>query len=280
MNSFQRCRCYASAIGFCLASASGAYAQVSSINSACIDARVFDDVPSATLTTVDNYPSTVSFAEQNVSSTNGYANRDVWYFSNNGGSSAYQFQNNDYFKASFNLTLTGGSTGYDLEAGFLVSNPSGKFGGDLQSLVTAAGVVVQFGGPSYYPFSPAAGGYPGPGGSVPNYVAGETYTLGLNYVIDPNTSKNAFEYSVNGAFAASSPGDPYFDLAPGQAVGRRGAMLGGYLQIQTDPNNLSNGGTALFGDISIISVPEPSTLTFLGLGIVTLGAVVPRRRRI
>jgi hypothetical protein len=201
---------------------------------------------------VTNYPSLISFTETNVSSTNGYANRDVWRFSVKGQTNAYQFQSGDYFQASFNLTLTGGSAGFDLEAGFLFSNPSGNFGGDLQTYVTASGVVAQVGGPSYYPFSPLAGGFPGAGGSVSNYVKGETYTMGLNYVMDPNTGKNAFEYSVNGEFAASSPGNPYFDLGPGQSVGSPGDILGGYIQIQTDPTNLSNAGEAVFSDISII----------------------------
>jgi hypothetical protein len=190
-----------------------------------------------------------------VSSSSGYANRDVWYFSNTGGTNAYQFQSNDYFFATFSITLTGGSTGFDLEAGWLFSNPSGGFGGDLQSLITAAGVVVQFGGPSYYPFSPAAGGYPGAGGSVSNYVPGETYVMGLNYVIDPKTGLNAFQYSVNGQYAASSAGDTYFDLSPGSAVGSAGDNLGGYIQIQTDPTNSANAGTVLFQNIKIVPVP-------------------------
>jgi hypothetical protein len=259
-------------VGLCLAVVTGAYAQVGSINSATIS-HLFNDMPGATVTPVNSYPGSISLSESGVTRvTAGGLNRDAWYFSNNGGATPYAFQNNDYFNASFNLTLTGsGTPGIDLEAGWLFSNPSGSFGGDLQSLVTAAGVVVQFGGPSYYPFSPAAGGYPGAGGSVPNYTLGATYLMGLNYVIDPNTGRNAFEYSVNGQFAASSPGDPYFDLGPGVGIGNLGPNpLGGYFQIGNDPNNPNNNGTALFGDITITSVPEPSTLAFLGLGIVSL----------
>jgi hypothetical protein len=277
MNSLQRYTCKATLIGFCLAAASGAYAQVGSINSALINPRVFNDIPLATFTPVNAYPGSIQFTEANVSGS-GFANRDVWYFSNNGGASAYQFQTGDYFNASFQVTLIGGTPGYGLEAGWLFSNPSGSMGGDLQSLVTASGVVVQFGGPSYYPFSPAAGGYPGAGGSVPNYVVGQTYTMGLNYVNDPNTGMNAFQYSVNGQFAASSPGNTYFDLGPGAGpAGSPGSTLGGYFQIQQDPNNPNNTGSAIFQNISIVSVPEPSTLALLSLGILPL---LLRRRRI
>jgi hypothetical protein len=257
-------------IGF--AATSGAYAQVGSINSATT-AHVFNDMPGATLSVVNAYPGAISLGESGVTRVaSGGLNRDVWYFSNNGGVSPYQFQNNDYFHASFGLTLTGsGTPNIDLEAGWLFSNPSGGFGGDLQSIVKSDGEVVQFGGPSYYPFSPATGGYPGAGGSVPNYALGQTYTMGLNYVVDPNTGLNAFQYSVNGQFAASSPGDTYFDLGPGVGAGSLGGNpLGGYFQIGNDPNNANNNGTALFSNITITSVPEPSTLALLGLGLLPL----------
>jgi hypothetical protein len=280
MTSLQRYT-YATVIGLGLSVASGAKAQVSSINSVVIS-HVFNDIPGATQSPVNAYPGVVSLSESGVSKpTSGGLNRDVWYFSNNGGTTAYQFQNNNYFEASFNITLGGGSPGYDLEAGFLFSNPSGSIGGDLQSIVIGGnGAVVQFGGPSYYPFSPAAGGYPGAGGSVPNYAIGQTYNLGLNYVLDPNTGKNAFMYSVNGQFAASSPGDNYFDLGPGAGpTGSPGSTLGGYFQIGNDPSNPGNGGTAVFSAISIIpaTVPEPSTWVLLGAGILPL---LLRRRRL
>jgi hypothetical protein len=262
-------------IGF--AAASGAYAQVSTINSATIIPRVFNDVPGATFTPNNSYPGSITFSESGVNAASGFANRDVWYFSNSGGASPYQFQVGDHFRASMTVTLTGGNAGLGLEAGWLFSDPSGTWGGDLQSLETKSGVVVQFGGPSYYPFSPAAGGYPGAGGGVPNYVNGQTYTFGLNYLVDPNTGNNAFEYSVNGQYAASSPGDLYFDLGPGVSIGAPGDYLGGYFQIQRDAvGNPNQAGQAVFGDINITAVPEPATLALLGLGLLPL---LFRRRR-
>src|ERR1035437_5603902 len=282
MNSLQRCTCKATLIGLCLAVASGAYAQVSSINSAYIDPNsVFQpQIPGSVFTGVSNLGNpqngtlAVSLNELNVGNPGGgantYANQNVWFFSNNNGVSAYQFQAGDYFHASFSLTLSGGTPLKDLEAGFLFSNPSGNFGGNLQIPVVNNGVIFQAGGPSFFPFSPAAGGT-----SVPNYVVGTTITEGLNYVVDPITSMNAFQYSVNGVYALSSPGNTYFDLGPGQFVGSPGDTLGGYFQIQTsgNPNN-ANNGTVVFDNITI---PEPSTLAFLGLGMV---ALLLRRRRI
>jgi hypothetical protein len=275
----KRYGCYASLIGLGLAASNGAFAQIGSINSAHIMPRVFNDIPGATGTYVNGYPGSISLSEQGVSQPGGFADRDVWQFSNNGGTSAYQFQSSDYFNASFNITLTGNNPhALGLEAGFLFSNPGGTWGGDNQLLVTYNGVVVQFGGPSYYPFSPAAGGYPGAGGSVPNYTPGATYNLGMIYTVDPNTGNNAFEYYVNGQFAASSPGNPYFDLGPGVSIGSPGDFLGGYLQIQNDPNNPNESGTAVFSDIRISSVPEPSAFALLSLGILPLGLVLRRRR--
>jgi hypothetical protein len=245
-----------------IAAAAAANAQITSINSAVIIPRVFNDIPSATGTYSNNYPLSISLTESNVSKASGFADRDVWYYSAN-GTTPYLYHSNDYFYSSFSVTLTGGTPGFDLEAGYLFSDPSGVWGGDLQSLVTASGVVVQFGGPSYYPFSKDAGGYPGAGGSVSNYVEGETYTFGLNYLKDPNTGHNAFQYSVNGQYAASSPGNTYFDIGT-NAIGHPGDFLGGYLQIQRTTNTPGNMGTVVFSDISInpalppgITCPEP-----------------------
>ena len=273
MNSLSRNACYAAVVGLCLAVVNGAYGQISSIDSAIIKPAVFNDISTASRTDVNSYPGSILLSEANVSrAASGGLNRDVWNFSSNGGTSAYSFQNNDYFNASFNITLTGsGTASVDLEAGWLFSNPSGSFGGDLQSIVIGGnGAVVQFGGPSYYPFSPAAGGYPGAGGSVPNYALGETYTMGLNYVVDPVTGNNAFQYSVNGLFAASAPGDTYFDLGAGVGIGGLGNVLGGYLQIGNDPNNSANNGQAYFSSIEIAPAPEPSTIALLSSGVLAL----------
>jgi hypothetical protein len=276
MNSLQRYTCKAALVGLCLTAANGAYGQITSINSVFINTGVFNNIPGATRIDVPSYPGSIFMAELNVSKTPaGGANRDVWNFSNNGGTSAYTFQNNDYFSASFNLTLTGsGTSGIGLEAGWLFSNPSGNFGGDLQSIVKSDGEVVQFGGPSFFGFSPANGGT-----SVPNYTLGQTYAMGLNYLVDPNTGLNAFAYSVNGVFADKTPGNPYFDLGPGQSLGNVGDTLGGYFQIGNDPNNANNNGQAFFSAISIKPAPEASTFALLSMGIATLGTMVARRRR-
>ena len=76
-----------------LAVCSGAFAQISTINSATYTERQYNDVPLATLTTVKNYPTLISFEEKNVSKPSGFANRDAWHFSNNNGVSSFFFNN-------------------------------------------------------------------------------------------------------------------------------------------------------------------------------------------
>jgi hypothetical protein len=269
MNLLQRYSCNVTISGLCLAAVTGAYAQVSSIDSAVIVPRVFNNIPGATFTGVNTFVNpnigVISLSEAGVSAPTGFANRDIWQFAN--GASAYNFQNNDYFSASLNLTLTDTADSPRKEAGFLFSDPSGSFGGDVQLFVDSDGhEVVQIGGISFYAFAPT---------HVPPYTTGQTINLGMSYTVNPGTGNNAFQFSANGVYS------PYFDFATGQGIGNEPGStpntLGGYFQIQNDPANQSNGGTALFGDISITSVPEPSTLAFLGLGIVSL---LFRRRRI
>ena len=267
MTSLQRCTRNATLVGLCLAVASGAYAQVGSINSVVVT-HVFNDIPGATPSSFNAYPGIITLSESGVSRpAPGGLNRDVWQFSNN-GSTAYQFQGNNYFNASFTLTLFGGEPNVDLEGGFLFSNPSGNFGGDDQIVVVGqggnAGVEFQGGGPSFHLFAPNG-----------TYINGTPITMGFNYVIDPNTSINAFQYSVNGVFGQSSPGNTYFDLGPGQFVGGAGDVLGGYFQIGNGDAN--NAGQAVFSAITITAVPEPSSLALLSLGILPL---LLRRRRI
>ena len=223
------------------------------INGAYLGVHVFNDAPSSVDTDNNSYPGSITFSEANVvNPTSGGLERDVWYFSANGGSSPYTFQTGDYFTASFSLTLSGGVAGKDLEGGFLFSNPSGAFGGDDQIFVVGqggnAGTIFQGGGPSYYPFSPGAGGYPGPGAQVPNYINGQTINLTYVYTLDPGTGKPAFEYAVNGQYAANTTTGDYFDL--NGPVGNPGDYLGGYFQLSP--------------------TPEPSTLALLGLGALPL----------
>jgi len=260
MRFLQRYTCYAALIG--LAATSGLYGQVSSINSAVVQPRVFNDVPGATLTVVTNYPSSISFNEQGVSAASGFANRDVWQFSSTSGVSAYQFQNNDYFSVLMTLTLTASPLLPRKEAGFLFTTASH---GDIQFIVNTDGhEVVQFGGIGFYSFNNSNGIL---------YNSGDTIRLGMTYFLDGN-GKNALVFSANGV---SSPVEEF--TTPGDGIGNN-STLGGYFQIVNDSANAANAGSALFQNISISGVvPEPSTFALFSLGIVPLGLLLRRRCR-
>ena len=237
-----------------LVAGSGAYAQVSSINSASVQTRVFNDVPGSTVAVINKYPTGISITDVGVSQATGFANRHVWDFSNDGGTSAYKLNNNDYFQASFDLTLTGNPITPRKEAGFLLSTTSS---GDIQFIVNTDGhEVVQFGGIGFYSFNASNG---------ITYNDGDTITLGISYFLDGN-GKNALMFTANGV------NSPVQEFATG-GIGD-GSTLGGYFQIVNDPTNPLNSGTASFAKISI--VPEPSTLALLGLGALPL---LLRRRR-
>lgn len=224
----------------------GAFAQVSSINSAVIKPRVFNDVPGSTFSDANAYPSSISFLDIGVSKPTGFANRHVWQFSNDNGATAYQFHNGDYFHASFDLTLLGSPITPRKEAGFLLSSSSV---GDIQFIVNTDGhEVVQFGGIGFYSFS---------ANHLATYNSGDKITLGITYFQDSN-GKNALMFSANGI---NSPVEEFATGGLGD-----GTTLGGYLQVVNDPTNPLNTGVATFGNISITPVPEPSTLALLGLG--------------
>jgi hypothetical protein len=251
MTILQRSVRYATFIGLGVVAVT-AYAQVGTINSVIMQPRVFNDIPGALVTSLDNYPSLILFEERGVSAPAGFANRDVWQFSSDGGATAFALNNNEYFRVSMTLSLTGTPTAPRKEAGFLFNT----IGGQGQFIVnTDAHEVVAFGGPLPFYAFPAT------------YNSGDSITLGMTYFKDGN-GKNAIIYSANGV---NSPVFEFGNLEQGIITG---STLGGYFQIVNDPINPGNGGFSVFSSISI--VPEPSALALLGLGLLPL---VFRRRR-
>jgi hypothetical protein len=246
--------------GICLAAASGAYAQITSINSAVLDTRVFNDFPGATGNYINNYPGSITFGESGEYASSGFANRDEWFFSNN-GSSAYAFGGNDFFTASMTLNVTG-STSVDNEAGFLIPNtPNGLPGGDLQFIADPnSGFLGMFGGSGFW-------------NSGLTYTAGETVTLGMQYFYDTANSVDAFKFWVNAG--SGNVYSPVQDLPSGDNL--VGGNVGAYFQLQGTTSSPGTSGQAVFGSINISPVPEPSTLALLGLGVLPLARLLRRR---
>lgn len=249
--------CVAALLALACAMNNAGAASIADINSVRITPRAFNDVPGAPHTEVNNYPGTVSFTEQNVSApAPAFANRDLWQFSGDNGATAYQFGSAEYFHAQFDLTLTGTPIAPRKEAGFLFSTGSN---GDVQFIVNTDGhEVVQFGGISFYSFNANNG---------LSYNSGDRITMGLTYFLDGN-GKNALQFSANGI------NSPVFEFGPTVGSGANdigtGSTLGAYFQIVNDPNNALNSGSAVFQNLSITQVPEPSSLALLALGGLSL----------
>lgn len=222
MKTLKRYTCYATIIG--LAAATGAYAQISSgsavfqnititgdpaINSDIVHNRVYNDYPSATLATVNNYPSLVSFSESNVVAPTGFANRDDWRFSSDGGVSDHLFQNNEYWSVSLSLTLTGDPISPRKEAGIRLDS---SIGGDgLFILDTDAHEIVAFGGPlPFYSFGNT-------------FNSGDTVLMGMTYENIGGT--NGIVYSANGV------NSPFLPMSNTELGVINDSTLGGYFQI-------------------------------------------------
>jgi len=262
MNLLQRYTRKATIIGLFLAAASGAFAQISSINSAIITPRVWNDFPSATVTYLNSYPGLITIGESGEfnAGSSGFANKDVWAFSNN-GSSAYTLGAGDTsFTISANLTVSGATT-VDNEAGWVIPNANGSLpGGDMQFIADPnSGFLGFFGGPGYW-------------NSGLTYTAGETVNMQMVYYQSGSTGNMYFSVNAGGPTLTSPLQSWTGNLA--------GDNLEAYFQLQgidNSPNGPGTSGQAVWSDISISNVPEPSTLAFLGLGMVTL---LLRRRHI
>lgn len=252
MNSTPRNTRAGTLIAVCLMVASGAWAQISTINSAVITPRVFNDFPGATGTYMNNYPSSITIGESGAWRTNsGGLDRDLWSFSNN-GSSAYTLGANDFFSVSMTLNVTGTTT-VDNEAGFIIPNANGTFpGGDLQFLADPQSHFLgMFGGTGFW-------------NSGITYNAGTTITMGMTYFFDSAHSEDAFQFWVNNG--SGNMYSPVQDWTGNLA----GDTFGGYYQIGNGGSSPGASGQAVFGNIQFSPVPEPSVLALLGLGLAPL----------
>jgi hypothetical protein len=229
----------------CLAAVAGANAQInriSSINSAVIIPRYFNDITNASLTVVSNYPSLISFDYENVSTTNpAFADRSVWLFSQDGGKSAFRFGNNDAFTITMDVTLSGGPTAPRKEAGIWFETPlneAARFVVDSDGSEDGFGFVA-LGMDGFLPF------YPFPN----NFKLGDTVTMGLTVYRDSNSGSNAIVYFARTATTClKSPPQFCSNLEQGVIPGTK---IGGFIDVLNSATIATNNGTAVFQNIKI-----------------------------
>src|SRR5262249_31920814 len=155
-------------------------------NSAVVFERVFNDCPTSTLVTTNNYPSLISFDDSNVDCF-GFANLHVWQFSENGVDPAI-FNNNASFRFETDLKIEGTGNG---EGGILVAPWWAKKTDGLFNVRSTDGEIACFAGRlPFYTFTGAFG---------LRYTKGNTIHLAVIY--DPHgrtaASPATIEYKVS-----------------------------------------------------------------------------------
>jgi hypothetical protein len=232
--------------------------------------RVYNDVPTSNLSFTTG-PDYALIDDENISAPTGWANRHDAVISD--GPTGEVFNNSDYWTLSADVTLDG-TVSPRKEGGLRVNNGAG---GDFLFILNTDGhEVVSFGGPGpFYNFRDHG---------VPNYNAGDTINMGINYCQDPGGSidpgtgliRNGVILWAGGVY---SPFLPMYNLENGFLNNSQISMYG---QFQNDANNPANFGKAFFRNVQFSrtdgsAIPEPGSLSLLAGGLLPLLGL--RRRK-
>jgi hypothetical protein len=191
---------------------------------AVVNERVYNDCPISTLTVSNSYPSITIDDQKNFCGA-GWANRHNWRFSMDGVSNQL-FNNNDGFRMSATMTITGSG---QCEAGLQISpwwspNVDGMF-----NVRTTDGEIACFGGRlPFYSFTGSQG---------VTYTKGEAIYMEITYLPNSLTSVDpaTIEYKLTYQSVTYSSGAIGFDEGnPAEPYGTwgmlDGAAAGGHLQ--------------------------------------------------
>lgn len=224
------------------------------VNSAVIRERIFNDCPSSTLTSTNNYPALIQIEDSNLS-CGGFANLHIWRLSSDGIDPA-AFNNNSAFSLSADLTISGTS---EAEAGLAIApwwsqDVDGRF-----NVRSTDGEVACFGGRlPFYSFTGSHG---------ITYVKGTTVRVEVIYLEnglsagDPATVE--YVYTDGSGTYSSGPlafdeGNPAEDPPYGLWGMLNDARVGGYAQEFLQAGNPNAAVTTSWADISFVELKTVS----------------------
>src|SRR5262249_429777 len=227
-------------------------------NSAEIHERVFNDCPTSTLVTTNNYPSLISFDDSNVDCF-GFANLHVWHFSENAALHPAIFNTNATFRFETDSKIegTGGGEGGILVAPWYSHNADGLF-----NVRATDGEIACFGGRlPFYTFTGAFG---------LRYTKGNPIHLGVIYTANGRTAASpaTIEYFLSylghdytsgpiafdqGNTAEDPPYGLYGMLNFGEGGGHFKAFLG---------QGVAVGAKATFSNIKFSHCLHPAAVSF------------------
>lgn len=228
-------------------------------NSAVFHTRVFDDCPTSTVTTYNNYPAEIWIDDANLNCF-GYANLHNWRFSEDGVNDA-DFDNNSAFRFSMDMTISGTGDG---EAGLQLAPWWSQMVDGRFNFRTTDGEIACFGGRlPFYSFTGQQG---------LTYVKGTTVNVEMIYRANDLTEQNpgTIEYNLtmNNQFYTS--GVLPFDMGnPNEPYGLWGclddARVGAYVQCLLG-NGTPVGLRATWGNIEfeVLDDPTPTVSTTWG----------------
>jgi hypothetical protein len=156
-----------------------------SVNGAVLALRVFNDCPSSTVTSNNNYPSLINVTDSNIDCL-GFANRHCWDFSSDGGATTTQLANNDQFSFCATLVLDGTGGG---EAGLSLQPWWAQYTDGQFMCNSKTGEIACFGGRlPFYSFTVNQG---------LTYVKGTAITLSMDYKTNSLSSASPATITYN-----------------------------------------------------------------------------------
>jgi hypothetical protein len=224
-------------------------------NSVVVKTRVFNDCPSSTVATVNNYPAVVSIEDAGLDCF-GWANRHNWRFSTD-GVNPIRFDNNASFRFSATLKLEGDGNG---EAGLNLSPWWSPDVDGMFNVRSTDGEIACFGGRlPFFTFTGAFGLHYAKGNPIELEVIYEPRGLSST---NPATIEYRLRYlgqSYTSGAIAFDQANPAEDPPHGLWGMLYEAQAGGYVQCFNTPG-VPTTVKATFTDVAFSTTPKPTSV--------------------